>query len=99
MNKDDKKPNIPPNFNLLELVKRAEEVYQNLKDKIEPTMDGKFIAVEVESGDYFIGETREEAVTKSQEKYPTRIPLVRKIGELEKTSRHLSAPRRKYVVC
>lgn len=86
---DNKKPNIPPSLNISALIKTAEETYTKLKEEIEPSQNGKYIAIEPESGEYFIGDTREEAVAKVKEKYPTRIPLTRRIGELEKASRHI----------
>jgi hypothetical protein len=99
MNKDDKKLHVPPILNISAMVKRAEEMYESKKNEIEPVMNGKFIAIEVDSGEHFIADTREEAVTKVKEKYPNKIPLTRKIGEIEKASRHLSYPRRKYALC
>ena len=87
-------PNITPTPNINFLIKKAEEIYLNLKKDTEPSQNGKYIAIEVESGEHFIADTREEAVKASKTKYPDRIPFTRKIGELEKASRHLASGSR-----
>ena len=71
-----------------ELIKKAVEIYDSLKQELEQTSKGKFIAIEVESGEHFISDTREEANAASNEKYPGRVTFTRKIGEDEKVARH-----------
>lgn len=57
------------------------KIYQDkLKSILEPTQIGKFVAIEVVSGEYFIGETILEAIQKGKEKYPNRLLHTIKIG-------------------
>ncbi len=81
-----------PNFN--SLGERANDVYKALGDAFIDENRGKYIAIETSSGEYFVGGTRDEAVLKAKQKYPTKLIFVRKIGALENLSRHLTpAPK------
>ena len=82
--------------NILNITQKAEEIYAGIKNELEPSMNGKHIAIEPESGDYFIGETMDEVANKSREKYPDKISFVRRIGELDKISRHVQAPSNQF---
>lgn len=78
--------NITPNTQ--EVIKKGNEIYEDKKTELEPENNGKYITIEVNSGDYFIGDTREEAVSAARIKYPKIILYVRRIGVLEKVARH-----------
>lgn len=70
-----------------EIAKSGEEFYQKeLKNKLEPGENGKYVAIEIESQQYFIGVTKEEALDRAQKVFPDKIFFVRRIGELEKIS-------------
>ncbi len=58
---------------------RAEEVYSHIQDKLKGN-EGKFIAIEPESGDYFIGATLLEAYEKGKTKFPGRGFFYKRIG-------------------
>ncbi len=74
-------------FKIEELAKNGEEIYQKeLKNKLEPEKNGKYVAIEAASNQYFIGETKEEALDLAQKSFPDKIFFVRRIGELEKVS-------------
>lgn len=45
-----------------ELCSKGEKIYAEIKKKLEPTLKNKFVAIEVDSGDYFVGN---DANTKS----------------------------------
>ena len=63
------------------LVARGEEIYQQrLKDRLEPTHYGQIVAIEVESGDYFIGKSVTEAAKKARAKHPQKFFYFVKIG-------------------
>lgn len=79
-----KNVNLPPNIQ--ELSKKGEEIYNFLADKLKIDNDGKYIAIVTESKDYFIGETKDEAVSKAEKKYPEKLVFVRRIGNIEKVS-------------
>ena len=94
MKDNNTQPNIPPSVNIGSIVSKAEEIYQKIKNEVEPAQNGKYIAIEPESGEHFIKDTREEAVAESKKKYPDRVPITKRIGELEKASRHISSRAR-----
>lgn len=78
---------VPQNINISELVKRGEDIYQqDLKQILEPEHNGKYVAIEPDSGQHFIGETKEEAVSKAKQEFPNKLFVVRRIGEIEKIS-------------
>ncbi|EKE21582.1 MAG: hypothetical protein ACD_7C00182G0001 [uncultured bacterium] len=73
------KPLIP--VNTQEIARKGEEIYQKeLKEKLEKEYFGKFVAIEVEYGEYFLGETQMEADIKAKNKYPGKIFYTVKIG-------------------
>ncbi|MCR4403750.1 MAG: hypothetical protein NUW06_00360 [Candidatus Acetothermia bacterium] len=63
-----------------QLVARGQEIYQRLKDQLEPGHNGKIVAIEVESGDYFLGESVVEAGKKARQKYPDKPFYFVKVG-------------------
>ncbi|MGH7453365.1 MAG: hypothetical protein ACRENG_18590, partial [bacterium] len=59
----------------------GEEIYRRkLKKKLEPKYNGKIIAIEVESGKYFIGDTLGEAGDKARAVFPDKIFFFMRIG-------------------
>lgn len=78
--------NIPQNTQ--EVIKKGHEIYENKKNEFEPANNGKYVAIEVNSGDSFVGETREESVAAARIRYPRTILYVRRIGAIEKVARH-----------
>ena len=60
---------------------KGEEFYKNkLKSILEPIDNGKFVAIEIISGDYFIGNSILEALDAAKKKYPDRLFHTIKIG-------------------
>lgn len=47
---------------LQEIADKGAAIYEKVKDKFEPDQKGKFLAIEVESGNYYFGETSKEAI-------------------------------------
>ena len=59
----------------------GERIYhEKLKPLLEPQYKGKIIAIEVDSGDYFIGDTVMEALQKAKARYPEKIFHVIRVG-------------------
>jgi len=53
---------------------------QKYAKKLEPTEKGRIIAIEIESGDFFIGDSTVEAILKAKEKHPNKIcPFFKRI--------------------
>lgn len=64
-----------------ELIQKGQKYYEEeLKTKLEKKYLGKFVAIEVGSGKYFIGDTLEEALEKAKKKFPDKIFHSIKIG-------------------
>lgn len=84
-------PNVPNAPNIKELVDRANEIYLTLKPQLEPTNNGKYVVIEVNSGRHFVGDTKDEAMVVARREFPGIILFVRRIGGLEKVSRHSSS--------
>ncbi len=64
-----------------EFVKRAEEVYATrLKVVLEPDHIDEFVAIEPESGDYFLGKTLSEAIGAAREAHPDRLAHAMRVG-------------------
>lgn len=60
---------------------RGEAIYrQFLRDKLEPMHKGEFVAIEPDSGDYFLGKTSLEAILKARQKHPDKVFHVIRIG-------------------
>lgn len=63
-----------------ELARKGETIYQKVKDELEKEKQGKFAAIEVESGKYFIGDNQLEAFEKAKKHFPKKIFYFVKIG-------------------
>jgi len=66
---------------LQRLARRGERLYRTkLKRLLEPEHGGEYVAIEVESGDYFLGKSDVEAIQNAKAKYPSRKFHLIKIG-------------------
>jgi hypothetical protein len=66
----------------LDVARRGTQLYeQRLRAQLEPTHRGEFIAIEPDSGDYYLGKTDSEVVAAARKAHPDRLPLVLRIGE------------------
>ncbi len=64
-----------------EFVRRAEEVYTTrLRAVLEPEHIDEFVAIEPESGDYFLGKTLSEAIGAARLSYPDRLAHAMRVG-------------------
>lgn len=64
-----------------EFVRRAEAVYTDrLRAVLEPEHVDEFVAIEPESGDYFLGKTLSEATVAARKSYPDRLTHVMRVG-------------------
>lgn len=59
---------------------KGQKILDDVSKKLEREHFGKVIVIEVESGDYFIGEIPIEATKKAKEKYPDKVFFQGKIG-------------------
>ena len=55
-----------------EMARKAEKIYTRIQPDLEPAYKGQVVAIDVETGDYFLGETAIEAGHQGRKKYPGR---------------------------
>jgi len=63
-----------------EIASKGKALFQKLDPALREKYHGKFIAIEVDSGDYFIGERGIDASMQGKEKYPDKLFYVGRIG-------------------
>ena len=60
---------------------KARRIYdERLKGELEPDHNGKILAVEVESGDYFLGRSEVEAYDEAIKKHPAKKFAFLRVG-------------------
>lgn len=52
---------------------RAKAIYETIKEKFPPQHKGKIVAIEVDSGEYFVGATILEATQTARIKHPDKM--------------------------
>jgi len=74
-----------------ELVRRGQDYYERvLRAKLDPAHRGEFLAIEVETGDYALGDSTLDALDKAEAKHPDRVFYIMRIGY--RTAGRLGAP-------
>jgi hypothetical protein len=65
----------------LDVAHRATEIYEShLREQLEANHLNAFVAVEPESGEYFLGETLSEAIQAARNAHPDRISFALRVG-------------------
>jgi hypothetical protein len=63
------------------VIERAKRLYaERLQGVLETQHRDRFVAIEPESGEYFLGDTFDEAVQAARAKHPTRLSHTIRIG-------------------
>ena len=63
------------------VIERAKRIYdEQLRAVLEPEHRNRFVAIEPESGEYFLGDTFDEAVRSARAKHPSRLSHTIRIG-------------------
>ena len=63
------------------VIDRAKQIYSNqLQANLESRHMDQFVAIEPESGEYFLGDTFDDAVKSARTKYPSRLSHTIRIG-------------------
>ena len=63
-----------------QVAEKGQQIYAQLRPELEPTNRGKYLVIEVGSGDYFMADSVLDAVHKAQEKYPNKLFHTVRIG-------------------
>ncbi|MBI4232742.1 hypothetical protein HY605_05935 [Candidatus Peregrinibacteria bacterium] len=61
-------------------LEKADEIYERIKGDLEKQYKGRIVAVEIESGEYFIGDTVLQAYNKGIEKHPGKTFVYKRVG-------------------
>jgi hypothetical protein len=63
------------------VIERAKRIYaEQLQAVLEPQQQNRFVAIEPESGEYFLADTFDEAVKSARAKHPSRLSHTIRIG-------------------
>jgi hypothetical protein len=63
------------------VIESAKRIYaERLQAVLEPEHRNRFVAIEPESGDYFLADTFDEAVRSARAKHPSRLTHTIRIG-------------------
>lgn len=65
----------------LDCARRAMLIYDQLRTRLEAASLNQFVAIEPESGDYFVGATLTEAIRTARSCHPDRLAYALRIGE------------------
>lgn len=64
-----------------EFVRKAEEIYNTrLRQVLEPQRVDEFVAIEPDSGDFFLGKTLSEAIGAARRTYADRLAHAMRVG-------------------
>lgn len=68
-------------MSLKQRINSANQIYKSrLKEKLERDHKGEIVAIEIESGDFFLGKNEIEAYEKGIEKYPNKTFVYKRVG-------------------
>ena len=64
-----------------EIVPRGREIYEHaVRPELGPEREGKFVVIDVESGDYEVSDDDDEAFGLAEEKHPRAVFFVLRVG-------------------
>ncbi len=77
----------------IEVARKAQAIYErDLRSRLEKTDLNAFVAIEPESGDYFLGQTLSEAIQKARTVHPERLPFTLRVGHRSTVNMGVLAP-------
>ena len=77
----------------IDLARKAQALYeQRLRAKLEATNLNDFVAIEPQSGDFFVGTTLSEAIQIARAAYPDRLPFALRVGHKTTVQLGVMAP-------
>lgn len=82
------------NTDLEKIATQGALIYQEVKSKYEPTSNGKFLAIDIDSKEQYPATTSAEAVVAARQAHPGKVFYVVKIGfDAAETLAHLVAKK------
>jgi hypothetical protein len=74
---------VVSNIESLDVARRAEQIYdERLKSELEREHLHRYVAVEPDSGDYYLGNTLSEAIQAARGAHPERLAFAIRVGHL-----------------
>lgn len=63
------------------IAEKARQVYEEkLRERLESSDHGRFVCIEPESGDFFLGDTFDDAVNQAIDVHPDRLTHTLRVG-------------------
>lgn len=66
--------------NIQEIAREGTRIYEEIKSRYEPQHNGKFLAIDIETKNAYMGEITSDAVEQARAAHPQRVFYVVKIG-------------------
>lgn len=64
-----------------EVATKGQQLFRQLSERLEKEHLGEAVAIDVDTGDYFLGKTGLEAVRKARARYPGKLFFVGRVGQ------------------
>ena len=61
-------------------IKKANDLFKKISEEMSPKFKGKIVAIDADSGSYFIGDSELDAYKKAIEKHPNKKFIFKRIG-------------------
>ncbi len=71
---------LTKNADLQRVVTEGVKIYQKIKNKFEPTYNGRFLAIDIDSKNTYMGNSSAKAMVEARKKHPGKVFYVVKIG-------------------
>ena len=68
------------NVNVQQIADKGSVIYEKIKNKYLPNDIGKFLAIEIDSGQEYLADTSAEALDLASKNHPDKVFFVVKIG-------------------
>jgi len=66
--------------NIQKIAEDGSKIYEQIKSRYEPQENGKFLAIDIDSKNVYLGDTSSEAVEKARKAHSKKVFYVVKIG-------------------
>ncbi len=62
------------------MIKKANDIFQKLNQRLSQKEKGKIVAIEAESGEYYLGRSELEAYSEAKKQHPKKQFVFKRIG-------------------
>ncbi|CAD6493243.1 MAG: hypothetical protein CHKLHMKO_00434 [Candidatus Argoarchaeum ethanivorans] len=71
---------MKPEIDIRRIGEKGRVLFKRISEELKTDYRGKFVAIEVDSEDHFVGDTAIDADEKAKEKYPDKVFYLGRIG-------------------